>query len=133
MSKYKHRMTLVVPELFMPQANQLALIAGESPDDVNTFVSADYQDAAGNRYAVCSAVIKPIVLSLFGASIADSPLQAEGADVDQAQQAMNAAVLYAEGMIATPDNIVIAIDIDPFIVFGSLGIFLAADDLGYSA
>lgn len=133
MSKYKHRMTLVVPKSLIPQANQLALIAGESPDDVNTFASADYQDAAGNRYAVCSAVIKPIVLSLFGASIADSPLQAEGADVDQAQQAMNAAVLYAEGMIATPDNIVIAIDIDPFIVFGGLGIFLAADDLGYSA
>lgn len=129
MSQYKHRMTLVVPEAFMPQANQLALIAGESPDDVNTFTTADYQDNEGNFYAVCSAVIKPIVLSMFGRPVSDSPLTAEGADVSQAQQAMDVAVMYEQDMTATPDKIVIAIDIDPMTVFESLGLALVADDL----
>lgn len=129
MSQYKHRMTLAVPAAFIPQANQLALIAGESPDDVNTFTSADYEDTAGNKYAVCSAVIKPIVLTLFGASIVDSPLQAEGADVSQAQQAMDVTVMYEQDMKATPDKIVIAIDIDPMAVFESLGLTLVIDGL----
>lgn len=129
MSEYKHRMTLVVPEAFMIQANQLALIAGESPDDVNTFTTADYQSTEGDKYAVCSAVIKPIVLTLFGASIADSPLTAEGADINQAQQAMDVAVMYEQDMQATPDKIVIAIDVEPMAVFESLGLTLVLDDL----
>lgn len=122
MSSYTHRMTLVVPESLIPPANQLALIAGESVDDVNTFTRADYQDAVGNNYAVCSTAIKPIVLSLLGQAVADSPLQAEGADTEQAQQAMDAAVMYADGMTATPHTIVIAIDIQPMTVFESLGL-----------
>lgn len=122
MSEYTHRMTLVVPEPLMPQANQLALIAGESVDDVNTFTTASYQDSEGNLYAVCSTVIKPIVLSLLGQAVADSPLQAEGADVSLAQQAMDAVVMYADGMTATPHTIVIAIDIEPMTVFESLGL-----------
>lgn len=122
-------MTLVVPAAFIPQANQLALIAGESPDDVNTFTSPDYQDATGNLYAVCSAVIKPIVLSMFGRPVSESPLTAEGADIDQAQQAMDVAVMYEQDMQATPDKIVIAIDIDPMAVFESLGLTLVVDGL----
>lgn len=122
MSQYTHRMTLVVPELLMVQANQLALIAGESPDDVNTFTVASYQDSNGNKYAVCSTVIKPIVLSLLNTPIADSPLQAKGADLTLAQQAMDKVVMFEQGVTATPEHIYIAIDIDPFEFFEALGL-----------
>lgn len=37
MSEYTHRMSLAVPQAYMPQANQLALITGISAADVNTF------------------------------------------------------------------------------------------------
>lgn len=124
MSQYTHRMTLVVPESLMSQANQLALIAGESLDDVNTFTQASYQDAKGNKYAVCSTVIKPIVLSLLGTPLADSPLQVEGADLTQAQQAMNKVIMYEQGVKVTPDSIYIAIDYDPLEFFSSLGLTL---------
>ncbi|MFK4001700.1 hypothetical protein ACI2I3_10170 [Psychrobacter namhaensis] len=122
MSQYTHRMTLVVPELLIAQANQLALIAGESVDDVNTFTQTSYQDKEGNLYAVCSTVIKPIVLSLLDTPLSDSPLQAEGADLVSAQQAMDKVVMYAEGVTATPEHIYIAIDYDPFEFFESLGL-----------
>lgn len=122
MSDYTHRMSLVVPQAHMTQANQLALIAGESLDDVNTFTQASYQDGEGNKYAVCSTVIKPIVLSLLSTPLADSPLQADGADVTQAQAAMDKVVMYAEGVTATPDSIYIAIDYDPLVFFDSLGL-----------
>ena len=117
-------MTLAVPESLMPQANQLALIAGESLDDVNTFTKANYQDAKGNNYAVCSTVIKPIVLELLNTPLADSVLQAEGADVEQAQAAMDKVVMYEQGVTATPDGIYIAIDYDPLEFFENLGLTL---------
>ena len=122
MSQYTHRMTLVVPEQLMPQANQLALIAGESLADVNTFTQANYQDKDGHKYAVCSTVIKPIVLSLLDTPLVDSPLQVEGADLAQAQAAMDNVIMYEQGVTATPDSIYIAIDYDPLGFFSSLGL-----------
>lgn len=43
MSEYTHRMSLAVPQAYMPQANQLALITGISTADVNTFTVANLQ------------------------------------------------------------------------------------------
>lgn len=122
MTQYTHRMSLIVPESLIPQANQLALIVGESPDDVHTFSQANYQDSAGNLYAVCSTVIKPIVLSLLSTPLADSTLTFEGADLVAAQEAMNSVVMYAEGVLATPDKIVIGITIEPHELFSTIGL-----------
>lgn len=129
MSQYTHRMTLAVPESLMPQANQLALIAGESPEDVNTFTQANYQDTESNKYAVCSTVIKPIVLELLNTPLEDSPLKAEGADLTQAQAAMDKVIMYEQGVTVTPDNIYIGIDIDPFDMFKELGLNIINVDL----
>ena len=119
MSQYNHRMTLAVPQSLMPQANQLALIAGESPDDVNTFTKANWQDADGNLYAVCSTVIKPIVLEMFGQTV----------DNTDAQSALDASVMYSEGVKATPDKIVIAVDIDPMEAFEAMGLTMVVSDV----
>ncbi len=128
MSQYTHRMTLAVPEQLMAKANQLALIAGESLDDVNTFTQANYQDSEGNKYAVCSTVIKPIVLSLLSTPLADSPLQAEDADLVLAQQAMDKVVMYEQGVTVTPDSIFIAIDYDPLEFFSSIGLKMISSE-----
>lgn len=122
MSEYTHRMTLVVPESLIPQANQLALIAGESPDDIHTFTQTSYQDIDGNLYAVCSTVIKPIVLSLLSTPLADSVLQADGANLTLAQAAMDKVVMYADGVTAMPEHIYIAIDIEPHEFFELVGL-----------
>ena len=118
-TEYTHRMTLAVPEPLMPQANQLALIAGESPNDVNTFTEANWKDADGNLYAVCSTVIKPIVLEMFGQTV----------DNTDAQSALDAAVMYSDGVKATPDKIVIAIDIDPMTAFESMGLTMVVSEI----
>lgn len=128
MTDYTHRMTLAVPEQHMAIANQLALIVGESADDVNTFTTANWQDKDGNLYAVCSTVIKPIVLSLLGQDVSDSPLQAEGADTAMAQQAMNMLDMYVEGAKASPDKISIAIDVEPLRFFEGLGLTIVETD-----
>ena len=119
MSEYIHRMTLAVPQSLIPQANQLALIAGESPDDVNTFTNANWQDADGNLYAVCSTVIKPIVLDMFGQTV----------DNTDAQSAIDVAVMYSDGVKATPDKIVIAIDIEPLLAFEAMGLIMVVSEI----
>lgn len=128
MSQYKHRLTLIVPELMMNNANQLALIAGESLDDIYTFTTANWQDSDNNKYAVCSAAVKPIVLSMLSQPVIDSGLTAEGANFTDAQRAMNAAVLYSDSLGVTPNHIVIAIDVEPLAVFASLGLSIITDN-----
>ena len=128
MSEYNHRMTLAVPEQLIPHANQLALIAGESPDDVNTFTQANYQDTEGNKYAVCSTVIKPIVLGMLNTPLIEGVLQAEGADLELAQQAMDKVVMYEQGVTADSEHVFIAIDIEPLFFFESLGLTMVESD-----
>ena len=54
---YKNHMTIATPQHLIEAANHLALIMGESAADINTFTAANYQDSAGNLYAVCSTVV----------------------------------------------------------------------------
>lgn len=129
MSDYKHRMSLVVPEQLIAKANQLALIVGVSSDDDKTFAQASYQDADGNLYAVCSTAIKPVVLGLFGISLADItlPTHAINADVTAAQQALDKVVMYSDGDKASTASIMCAIDFEPHVFFESLGLMIVAD------
>ena len=119
MSLYNKRITIAVPQSLIDEANQLALIAGESPDDVNTFTDANWEDAEGNLYAVCSTVIKPIVLDMFGQTV----------DNTDAQSALDAAVMYSDGVKATPDKIVIAVDIDPMTAFAAMGLTMVVSEI----
>ena len=130
MDEYRHRMTLVVPELFINQANNLALIVGESSNDINTFLHADWKDVDGNLYAVCSTAIKPIVLTTFGLNLADFPLRqhAVSADVEQAQFALDKVMLYSAGMPLSISNIYVAIDIEPLQFFNDLGLVSIHDE-----
>lgn len=130
MSQYTHRMTLVVPESLMSQANQLALIVGESSDDDKTFITTNWQDKDGNLYAVCSTTIKPIVLTLLNTPLTDSPLQAEGADLSQAQQALDKVVMYKQGDKASTAYIVCAIDFEPLVAFADMGLTIKEESYG---
>ena len=124
MSDYKHRMSLAVPQALIPQANNLALIAGLSAADINTFTTANWQDKDGNLYAVCSTVIKPVVLSMFGISLTDItlPNHAVNADVSAAQAALDKVVMYKQGDKASTANIMCAIDFEPLAAFADMGL-----------
>lgn len=124
MSEYTHRMTLAVPASLMIHANQLALIAGESLDDVNTFIQTNWRDSDNNHYSVCSTVIKPIVLGLLNAPLSSAVLKSDIVDMALAQHAMDNLVVYEEGVVVSPDKIVVGIDIDPITLFGEIGLSL---------
>lgn len=131
MSEYKHRMSLAVPQALMAKANQLALIVGVSEHDDKTFTTANWQDKDGNLYAVCSTVIKPVVLGLFGVSLSNItlPNHASKADVVAAQQALDKVVKYKQGDKASTANIMCAIDFEPLTAFADMGLTIIESDL----
>lgn len=131
MSDYKHRMSLAVPQALMTKANQLALIVGESEYDDKTFTTANWQDKDGNLYAVCSTVIKPVVLGLFGVSLTDITLpgHAINADVTAAQQALDKVVMYKQGVKVSTAKIMCAIDFEPLQAFADMGLTIIESDL----
>ena len=103
-TEYTQIATIAVPEALISDANQLALYLGESSADDKTFTTANYQDADGNLYAVCSTTAKPIF-----AEKASQPLQAPnhapGVDLEAATRAQ--ALLQINGGIATPNVIAV--------------------------
>lgn len=132
MSAYNHRMSLAVPQALITQANQLALIVGESEHDDKTFTSTNWQDKDGNLYTVCSTVIKPVVLGLFGINLTDItlPNHAINADVVAAQQALDKVVMYKQGDKSSTDKIMCAIDFEPLAAFEDMGLTTKEEDYG---
>ena len=64
MSNWTHTLTVIVPESLMDAGNQLALAMGTSPDDVNTFRSADWTDGTSN-YAVAHTQAVEQIMDYF--------------------------------------------------------------------
>jgi hypothetical protein len=124
-------MSLAVPQALMTQANQLALIVGESEHDDKTFITANWQDKDGNLYAVCSTVIKPVVLGLYGINLSNItlPAHAVNADVTAAQQALDKVVMYSDGDKASTTKIMCAIDFEPLQAFADMGLTIVESDL----
>ena len=50
------RLTIACPEAHIGDANNLAMVLAEGPDDARTYGAPGWQDADGNRYAACSFV-----------------------------------------------------------------------------
>ena len=90
------RITIAVPEAHIADANHLALCLGYGPADALTFGAADWQDAAGNRYAVCSTQAEPAFLTDAASPLAEP---AWGADMAAAARAQALIVVIVPALI----------------------------------
>src|SRR5690554_2272405 len=114
-TEYIHRVTIAVPETHISDANQLALVLGESAADDQTFTATNWQDADGNLYAVCSTVAKPIFAEMAGQPL-QAPDHAPDADLEAVTRAQ--ALLVIEDRTsgdpvpvqASPDHIAVILD-----------------------
>jgi hypothetical protein len=123
MTQYNYRLTIVVPDSFIAQANQLALIMGESASDVNTFGDANWQDSDGNLYSVCSTASKPVVLGVLDAGLPQEFAEHSiSADIGLAQKALDAIEVYASGSSASPVKILLAVNGKPLEVLAGMGL-----------
>lgn len=122
MSEWTHVLTIAVPEALVAQANQLALAIGTSPDDVNTFRSADWTDGVCN-FAVCSTRAVDKIFDYVGL-------------VDTSGNAMLAEALAALSFVTVttdadgvetitgndPSKIRVIVDMEPFAALSLLGL-----------
>ena len=62
-TQYTHTVLIAVPFELVDDANHLACVLGESSSDINTFITAAYEDENGALYAAVYTVVKPVFLS----------------------------------------------------------------------
>lgn len=115
MSNWTHTLTVIVPELLIPQGNQLALAVGTSEDDINTFKTADWTDGTSN-YAVAHTQAVEQIMDYF----AQVP-------VELASGVVFPTVVTDETGNTTVNSsdmtaIQVFVDVDPFTVFALLNL-----------
>lgn len=115
MSNWTHTLTVIVPELMMAQANQLALAIGTSEDDVNTFRSADWTDGTVN-YAVAHTVAVEQIMEYF----AQPPAELQECVVFPTMSVSAEGIQTLTGSDMT--KIQVFVDCKPFAVFSMLGL-----------
>ena len=93
MTDYTRRVTIICPEAMTADANQLALVLGESPADDQTFGAPRYEDAPGNLYAVSSTVATG-ALEGKATTTLEAPAHSPEADLTAAERAQAALYIY---------------------------------------
>jgi len=93
MTDYTRRVTIVCPEALIPDANQLALVIGESAADDQTFGTPRYEDASGNLYAVSSTVATGAFEGKATTTL-EAPAHSPEADLTAAERAQAALYIY---------------------------------------
>lgn len=118
------RVTIACPEALIGDANQLALCLGLGPEDAQTYGAACWQDAAGNRYAVASAIVSSRFADDAAVPLAEPPW---GADMDAAARAQ-ALILVDEP--AGPGHIAAVFGDDAMAALAVLGLTRVPDEGG---
>lgn len=126
MTRYTHRVTIACPETMKYGANHLALILGNMPGDISTFVDAGYKDAQGNLYCVASTVATDTFLTRsFGGDLTP-PDYAQDADVAAAVAVL--ATMTDTGP-ARPDALVVRIDVEPLAALADMGLIKLPEEM----
>jgi hypothetical protein len=127
---YKHRVTFACPEILMTAANQLMLIGGESPDDDKTFKVANYEDADGNKFSICSTLTKGNFLAMqFEGLPSVLPEHAELADTELATDALNSISIWRDSSKVFDINaLTMAVDMKPREAVAMWGITLTVEE-----
>lgn len=95
----QHVMT-AVSEAIISDANHLAMVWGQGPEDANTFGHLFHRDSAGNLYSVRNLWVSPEWLGAVGSPLVRPDWDADQSiDMDAAGRAQ-AALVYATS--ATP-------------------------------
>lgn len=96
-------LVIVVPETLGYQANQMALLFGESPADVRTFIDFGWHDEQGNAFAVSATRVTDEWIEST-----ETPAPKDGVDMEAAMEAYNLIQWDSETLSA--DHITVILD-----------------------
>ena len=117
------RLTIACPEALRDDANQIAMVLGYGPDDAETYVALNWQDAGGNLYACASLIVSDAFTTA-----AQSGLQRPAWDTDShvnmagANRAQAALVFSLTPVTARPDKRTACAGDDALAVLAALGL-----------
>ena len=123
MSDWTHTLLVVVPEVLIPEANQLAFAIGTSEDDVNTFRSADWTDGV-NNFAACSTRAVDKIFDYVG--LVDTSENAMLAEALAALSFVTVKLDADSGQTITGNDstkIRVVVDVEPFAALELLGLY----------
>ena len=117
------RLTIACPNALRDDANNLAMVLGYRPDDAETYVGLNWQDAGGNLYACASLPVSDTFTTT-----AQSPLQRPAWDIDNtvnmagANRAQSALVFSLTPVAAMPDKLTACAGDDALAVLAAMGL-----------
>ena len=117
------RLTIACPEALRDDANQLAMVLGYGPDDVQTYGELNWQDVDGNLYAAASLPVSDTFTTA-----AQSGLQRPSWDTDShvnmagANRAQAALVFSLTPVIALPDKLTARVGDDALATLAAMGL-----------
>ncbi|MGR3495241.1 hypothetical protein [Citreimonas sp.] len=115
MTEWTLRVTIIVPEALVSDANDLAMVLGQGPADGATFGAASYEKD-GNLYAVASTLAKPAFPTAAASTIVrpewDDPPEGTAYTISMAaaERAQAKVVIYdPENPVQASPDIILAI------------------------
>ena len=117
------RLTIACPDALRDDANQLAMVLGFGPDDVQTYVALNWHDVDGNLYACASLPVSDTFTTA-----AQSGLQRPAWDTDNhvnmagANRAQAALVFSLTPVIALPDKLTACVGDDALATLAAMGL-----------
>jgi len=117
------RLTIACPDALRDDANQLAMVLGYGPDDVQTYVALNWQDVDGNLYAVASLPVSDTFTTAAQVALqrpawdTDSAISMAGANRAQA-----ALVFSLEAVEVAPDNLTACAGDDALATVAAMGL-----------
>jgi len=125
------RLTIACPDALRDDANNLAMVLGYGPDDAETYVALNWQDAGGNLYACASLPVSDTFTTA-----AQSGLQRPAWDTDNhvnmagANRAQAALVFSLEAVEVAPDKLTACAGDDALATLAAMGLTQVEADVG---
>jgi len=125
------RITIACPDALRGDANNLAMVLGYRPDDAETYVGLNWQDAGGNLYACASLPVSDTFTTA-----AQSGLQRPAWDTDNtvnmdaARRAQAALVFSLTPVTSMPDKLTACAGDDALATLAAMGLTQVEVDVG---
>ena len=117
------RSTIACPEALRDDANQRAMVLGYRPDDAETYVALDWQDADGNLYACASLPVSGTFTTTAQSGLQRPAWDTDNIiDMDAARRVQAALVLSLTPVTAMPNKLTACAGDDALATLAAMGL-----------
>jgi hypothetical protein len=124
------RITIACPDALRDDANNLAMVLGYRPDDAETYVGLNWQDAGGNLYACASLIVSDTFTTTAQGGLQRPSWDTDShVNMDAARRAQAALVFSLTPVTAMPDELTACVADDALATLAAMGLTQVPNDL----